>query len=106
KLISVLEFPVLFLGAKPTRTPSFYSFMNFADFGLGTWHPKGGMYQIVRAMKSLAEELGVKFRTNTTVEKIHVDQGKVTGVEANGDFIKADFVVCGSDYHHSETLLE
>lgn len=33
KLISTLEFPVLFLGAKPSNTPSFYSFMNFADFG-------------------------------------------------------------------------
>ena len=59
KLIATLEFPVLFLGAKPNKTPSFYSFMNFADFGLGTWHPKGGMYQIILAMKSLAEELGV-----------------------------------------------
>jgi len=37
KLISTLEFPVLFLGAKPNKTPSFYSFMNYADFGLGTW---------------------------------------------------------------------
>ena len=32
KLISVLEFPSLFLGAKPSKTPSFFSFMNFADF--------------------------------------------------------------------------
>ena len=106
KLISVLEFPVLFLGAKPTHTPSFYSFMNYADFGLGTWHPKGGMYQIVKAVQRLAGELGVRIRTGTTVEKILVDKGKVTGVRANGDFIKADIVVCGSDYHHSETLLD
>lgn len=40
RLIQILEFPVLFLGAKPSDTPSFYSFMNYADFGLGTWHPK------------------------------------------------------------------
>jgi len=43
RLIQILEFPVLFLGAKPSDTPSFYSFMNYADFGLGTWHPKTGM---------------------------------------------------------------
>ena len=47
KLIQILEFPVLFLGAKPSNTPSFYNFMNYADFGLGTWHPKGGMYEVV-----------------------------------------------------------
>ena len=39
KLIQILEFPVLFLGAKPSNTPAFYNFMNYADFGLGTWHP-------------------------------------------------------------------
>ncbi len=70
KLISTLEFPVLFLGAKPSNTPAFYSFMNFADFGLGTWHPKGGMYQIILAMKSLALELGVRIHTDSPVDKI------------------------------------
>ena len=39
KLRQILQFPVLFLGAKLSNTPSFYNFMKFADFGLGTWHP-------------------------------------------------------------------
>ncbi|TQO35924.1 phytoene desaturase [Arenibacter algicola] len=106
KLISTLEFPVLFLGAKPNKTPSFYSFMNFADFGLGTWHPKGGMYQVIRAMELLALELGVKIYTDQAVTKIEVAQGKATGVKVNGNTIKADVVLSGADYHHSETLLD
>ncbi|TAI46657.1 phytoene desaturase family protein [Flagellimonas allohymeniacidonis] len=105
KLVSTLEFPVLFLGAKPSKTPSFYSFMNFADFGLGTWHPRGGMYEIIKAMKSLAEELGVTFHTNSPVEKIKVENGKVIGIESNGNEFISDFVISGADYHHSETLL-
>ena len=40
KLIKILEFPVLFLGAKPNNTPAFYNFMNYADFGLGNMAPK------------------------------------------------------------------
>lgn len=106
KLISTLEFPVLFLGAKPSDTPSFYSFMNFADFGLGTWHPKGGMYEIVKAMKSLAESLGVNINTNSNVEKINVENGKAIGITVNGKFIASDIVLSGADYHHSETLLD
>ena len=106
KLISTLEFPVLFLGAKPSDTPSFYSFMNFADFGLGTWHPKGGMYQIILAMKTLAESLGVKIYTNSTVEQIHIEEKKATGIFVNGTLHKADVVLSGADYHHTETLLE
>ncbi len=106
KLISTLEFPVLFLGAKPSQTPSFYSFMNFADFGLGTWHPKGGMYEIIKAMRSLAESLGVTIHTNSTVEKINVENGKTTGITVNGKFVASDVVLSGADYHHSETLLD
>ena len=105
KLIATLEFPVLFLGAKPKNTPSFYSFMNFADFGLGTWHPKGGMYEIIKAMRNLAIELGVKIHTNSSVEKIEVEKAKVTGIRSNGKFIASNIVLSGADYHHSETLL-
>ena len=106
KLISALEFPSLFLGAKPNKTPSFFSFMNFADFGLGTWHPRGGMYEIIKGMEALAIELGVKIHTNHTVDKIVVENATVMGVETKGALIKSDIVLSGADYHHSETLLD
>jgi len=106
KLISTLEFPVLFLGAKPSKTPAFYNFMNFADFGLGTWHPRGGMYKIIEGMNSLALELGVSIHTNSPVDKIVVKEGKAIGLVVNDTMIEADFVLSGADYHHSETLLD
>jgi phytoene desaturase len=106
KLIQILEFPVLFLGAKPSDTPSFYSFMNFADFGLGTWHPKNGMYSVILAMEALAKELGVTIHTNATIEKINIVDGKTTGLLVNNETILADVVVSGADYHHTETLLD
>ena len=107
KLRQILQFPVLFLGAKPSNTPSFYNFMNFADFGLGTWHPENGMYSIVQGMVSLAESLGVTFHTQSPIEKITVDaSGKATGIKINGEQINADIVLSGADYHHSETLLD
>jgi len=106
KLRQIMEFPVLFLGAKPSNTPSFYSFMNYADFGLGTWHPKGGMYEVVDAMVTLAVSLGVKIETNQNVEKIVVNKGIVEGVVSNGEMIKSDVVLSGADYHHTETLLD
>ncbi|MBC7523461.1 MAG: FAD-dependent oxidoreductase, partial [Flavobacterium sp.] len=106
KLIQILEFPVLFLGAKPSDTPSFYSFMNFADFGLGTWQPTGGMYSVILGMEKLAIELGVKIVTNSPVDRIIVENKKAVGIEVNGEIIPADIVLSGADYHHSETLLE
>ena len=107
KLRQILQFPVLFLGAKPSNTPSFYNFMNFADFGLGTWHPEKGMYSIVEGMVSLAKSLGVQFTTQSAVDKILVDaSGTARGIEVNGTKIETDFVLSGADYHHSETLLD
>jgi phytoene desaturase len=105
KLIQILEFPVLFLGAKPSDTPSFYSFMNYADFGLGTWHPKNGMYSVVLAMEKLAVELGVKIHTNSNISKIRVAEKKAIGLIVNGEDIPADIILSGADYHHTETLL-
>lgn len=105
KLIQILEFPVLFLGAKPSDTPSFYSFMNYADFGLGTWHPKGGMYKVIEGMHLLALSLGVEFKTSSNIDKINVSAGKVVSLTVNGISEETDLVVSGADYHHTETLL-
>ncbi|WP_034261762.1 phytoene desaturase family protein [Altibacter lentus] len=106
RLVSILEFPVLFLGAKPSNTPAFYSFMNYADFGLGTFHPKDGMYTVIEGMKTLAESLGVTIKTQQNVEKIVVKDKKAIGIKVNGETIPADVVLSGADYHHTETLLE
>ena len=105
RLALILEFPVLFLGAKASKTPGFYSFMNYADFGIGTFHPKKGMYEVVKGMASLAEELGVTIQTGMNVEEILLENGKAIGVMANGQKHLADVILSGADYHHSETLL-
>ena len=106
RLAQILEFPVLFLGAKPSKTPSFYNFMNYADFGIGTFHPKKGMYQVILAMQSLAKELGVKINTNAPVDKIIVEERIAKGIISNGKTYFSDIVLSGADYHHSETLVD
>lgn len=105
RLAQILEFPVLFLGAKPSQTPSFYNFMNYADFGLGTWYPKGGMFSVVEAIKQLAIEMGVEIKTNANVVSIEIDNGLATHVVTQTNQYPADMVLSGADYHHSETLL-
>jgi phytoene desaturase len=102
KLLKLIEFPVLFLGATPENTPALYSLMNYADLALGTWYPKGGMHQIVRGMVALAEELGVKIEYDQEVREIVVENGRTTGVRTATGFWPADAVVAGADYQHIE----
>ena len=105
RLIKLLEFPVLFLGATAEKTPALYSLMNYADMSLGTWYPQGGMYAIVRGMEKLAREQGVNFRYSSPVESIPVNGHRATGVVAQGQHEPFDFVVAGADYHHVEQHL-
>lgn len=105
RLKEILKFPVLFLGAKPSNTPAFYNFMNYADFHLGTWHPKGGMYKVVEAMVSLAKSLGVEIINECTVNEIIVENKRVTELVTNKGNYNCDIVISGADYAHTETLL-
>jgi phytoene desaturase len=105
KLIQILEFPVLFLGAKPSETPAMYSLMNYADWSLGTWYPQGGMFKIIEAMEKICLEQGVKIETNAKVSSVNASGNQTTGITINGKTIQSDIVVAGADYHHVEQHL-
>lgn len=105
KLIQILEFPVLFLGATPQKIPALYSMMNHADLVLGTWYPMGGMHKIVEGMVAVAEANGVKLQLGTEVQQIVVEGRKATKVLTSQGEIQADLVVAGSDYQHTDQQL-
>jgi phytoene desaturase len=105
KIIQLLEFPILFLGAKPEKTPAMYSMMNYADIMLGTWYPKGGMCKIAEAMTALARELGVRIVTSSTVNAIDVSQNEAHAIAFDGKTESFDAVVAAADYQHVESKL-
>lgn len=100
KLIKLLEFPVLFLGATPSDTPGLYSLMNYADLKLGTWYPNGGMHKIIEGMVKLAKELGVQFVINSTVTGVSINGDKVSAAKSTNSEFDCDFLVASADYHH------
>lgn len=105
KILQLLEFPVLFLGAMPQDTPALYSMMNYADIVLGTWYPKGGMHKIIEGMVSLAEEKGVKFIYNATVKHVNIKGRQVESLDVNDTTYNVDSVISSADYHHVEQQL-
>ena len=105
KLRAILEFPVLFLGAKASNTPAFYNFMNYADFGIGTFQPPNGFHDLVNAMVDLGKSLGVKYKVNHELSKINVSNKKVENIVINGKSTDCDLILSGADYHHTESLL-
>lgn len=105
RLLEIIEFPILFLGATPENTPAMYSLMNYAEMALGTWYPMGGMYEIVKAMVSLAEEKGVKLLLNQSVKSIEITNNNAKRVLTENGIFETDVVVAGADYHHVDTQL-
>lgn len=102
KLIALMEFPVLFLGAMPQDTPALYSLMNYAGLKLGTWYPVGGFGKVIDALCSVAEENNTVFHFNAPVEKIVVENDKAVAIEVNGNTISFDGIIASADYHHVE----
>lgn len=105
KLRTLMEFPVIFLGASPKNIPALYSLMNYGGYALGTQYPLGGFYQLVLAMQKVAENQGAFFHFNHIVEKINLTGSRVTSLIINGAYHEFDAVIASSDYHHAESLL-
>ena len=105
KLIALMEFPVLFLGAMPEETPALYSLMNYAGLKLGTWYPKGGFGMVVKAMKRVAESHGVRFHMAEEVTKLNVVDKRINYVATERESIACDGVIAAADYHHVEEKL-
>jgi len=103
KLRSLLEFPVLFLGAMPKDTPALYSLMNYADMELGTWYPMGGMYKFIEAFEKIAKEQGVQIHTNTEITKLDKSNGRVNAAfDRNNNRFESDVFLSSADYQHTE----
>jgi len=105
KLKSLMEFPIIFLGASPKNIPALYSLMNYGGIILGTLYPMGGFYQLVLGMQKIAEQQGVTFHFNHNVEKINVKNGKISSLLIDKKYHEFDIVIASCDYHHTETLL-
>ena len=105
-LITLLEFPVLFLGASAKNMPALYSLMAYSAIKQGTFYPLGGLNQVIVGLISLCENLGVEFLTNSEVVKINIQNKKVKSIKtSSGRLINSDFVIASADYAHIERNL-
>ncbi|MFO7677342.1 MAG: phytoene desaturase family protein [Thermoplasmatota archaeon] len=105
KIRKILEYTIVFLGGSPYDSPALYSLMSHVDFNLGVWFPKGGMGKLAEAFYTLAQEQGVSFVFNEPVEKIIVNNSKVSGVKTNKNTYDADKVIVNADYCWADTHL-
>lgn len=101
----IMQYPLVFLGSSPYNTPAIYNIMSHIDFNMGVYYPQGGIYEITKALKRIAEKHGAKFTLNSPVEQIMVENGRAVGVRTNSGEQRADVIISNADVHHTEQAL-
>ncbi|HSX65913.1 NAD(P)/FAD-dependent oxidoreductase [Nocardioides sp.] len=95
------------MASTPLTIPTIVMANYFADFvGGGAWFPQGGGQMLSAGFAEVITSHGGQIRTNTGVEKILIEGGKVTGVRLDGgERIDAAAVVSGADIMRTYTDL-
>ena len=100
-LREIIAIHTLNAGVGPARTSALFASMPAVMATDGVWVPKGGVYEIVRALAKLARSSGVDLRTGEPVYRI--EPGRVFTTE--GAYI-ADAVVSGLDADRLNGILD
>ncbi|MCB1024957.1 MAG: phytoene desaturase, partial [Acidobacteria bacterium] len=106
KLQQIMEYTMVFLETSPYEAPALYNLMSHMDFNQGVFYPRGGFYELVKALVSIAEKNGAVMRNGAEVSEINVNDGRVSSVRLrNGEVIKADIVISNADMWFTETRM-
>jgi diapolycopene oxygenase len=98
RVAQMLDHMVQYVGSSPEKTPAILCAIAHMQAEEGVWYPMGGTRAIPNALAKLAIELGVEIRTNCAVERIVVEEGRISGVvTGNGDYVPLGAVVANSD---------
>jgi phytoene dehydrogenase-like protein len=65
RLRLVVERFATYAGADPRRAPAVLAVAGYVEHAFGAWYPRGGMYEIVRALVRRLEAAGGELRLNT-----------------------------------------
>lgn len=106
RLRLAFTFQTMYLGISPLRAPAIYALLPYTELAEGIWFPRGGIYELIVAMRRLAEELGAEVRTNAEVAALDIFNGRVHSVGlASGETIAADLVVANADLPYAYRTL-
>ena len=103
---ALFTFQTLYVGLTPFNAPSAFSLLAATELTDGVWYPKGGFGQITEALDHAARDCGVVIDTETSVERVVVEDGRVRGVTlSSGKRIDADIVICNADLPYAKREL-
>ncbi|MFD0794276.1 1-hydroxycarotenoid 3,4-desaturase CrtD [Mucilaginibacter litoreus] len=97
RVVQLFDRYATYNGSDPYQAPATLNVIPHLEHHFGAYFPHGGMYSITQSLVKLAEELGVKFTYNSTVNEIVVDSKRVKGIKTKDELIAADTIVSNMD---------
>jgi len=97
KLVQLFNRFATYNGSNPFVTSGIMSMIQHLEHDLGVFMPSNGLSDISKSIYNLANDLGVTFSFNSSIDKIITDKNKAIGVEKNKQKYLADIVVSNMD---------
>lgn len=107
RLKAAFTFQDIYMGLSPFEAPATFSLLPYTELCDGVWYPRGGMYRLVTALVSLAQEAGAEFVFEAAVERVETERSRATGVVLlDGRRLRADAILANADlpYVYEELL--
>jgi len=96
--VQVFDHFTQYVGSNPLQAPAVLTGIAHMQVDEGIWYPIGGTRAVPVALRKLAEENGVVFRTGARVTRILHDAKSVHGVQlASGETLEASAIVSNMD---------
>ncbi|WP_405643067.1 phytoene desaturase family protein [Streptomyces sp. NBC_00019] len=96
RLVALLESHALAYGLDPRVAPASAAVLPYMEHAFGTWHVRGGMRELARAVYERCVARRVEFHFGAEVTGVLEKDGRAAGLElADGEVAEADFVVAG-----------
>ena len=98
KLRRMLSMHPLLVGGNPFTTTSIYGLILYLEKKWGIHYSMGGTGNIIKGYEKLMSEVGINVMKKSEVTKIISKNGKIYGVQINGqNNLEADNVICNAD---------
>lgn len=105
-LKAAFTFQDSYLGLNPFESPAIFSQFMFTEHKHGSYLPKGGMHEVIRALEKISRKNNVDIRFNSPVKKINIKNNLASGVTLDdGTIVGADKIVVDADLTYAYTNL-
>ena len=97
KVIQIFSRYATYNGSNPFKAPATLNIISDVEYNKGGYYLKGGMYELTKALHKIAVRKKIKFRFNSKVSRILIDNKKVKGISIND--IEKDYgiIISNSD---------